>query len=87
MAKMEQFEQFIREKIVDERWSHGQLKEYFTGQFPGEKGFSIRSIERFCRSKHIHKTSRAGTEIVDEAVSEAVAKVIMNNPFYCIHRL
>ena len=84
MVKMENFEHFIRQKIVDERWSHGQLKEYFAGR----NRLIVRSIERFCRSKNIHKTSRAGTEIVDEAVSEAVvAKVIMNNrPFYCIHR-
>ncbi len=42
---MENFEQFIKDKIVNERWSHRQLKEHFASQFPGERGFSIRSIQ------------------------------------------
>ncbi len=40
------------------------------------KGISIRSLQRFCSDKGIHKTAQASTEAVDDAVVEAVAKVM-----------
>ena len=49
------------------------------------RGYSIRSIERFCQEKGIHKTCRLSEEDVEEAVIEAVSKVctLMLNYWAC----
>jgi hypothetical protein len=41
MAKLEEFEDFIREKIEKDRWTHAQLSTHFHNTYPGERGFSI----------------------------------------------
>ena len=38
-----------------------------------KQSFSIRSIQRFCQEKNIHKTSRVTDQELDEAVSDAVS--------------
>ena len=43
--------------------------------YPGVQGFSIRSIQRFCQEKNVHKTSRVTDQELDEAVSDAVSRV------------
>ena len=60
MAALEQFEDFVREKIVVERCTHKQISNELQQSFPGEKGFSVRSVERFCSNKEISKTCDIG---------------------------
>ena len=55
MAKLLQFEDFIQEK---EHWTHVKLSAFFHAQYPGDRGFSVHTLERFCREKDIHRTSR-----------------------------
>lgn len=43
--------------------------------YPRTKGFSVRSLVRFCGIKSIQKTSRLSAREVDIVVSGAVAKV------------
>jgi len=43
--------------------------------FPGKKGFSICSIEKFCAEKEIRKTTDIDDQHLDEAVSRAVSQV------------
>ena len=62
-------------KIEQEQWTHKDLSEYFKKRFPNIKGASIRSIERFCNLKNIHKTSRPTYLQLNNAVSRAVHKV------------
>jgi hypothetical protein len=75
MAKLEHLETFVRDKIENQRWTHEELSESLRASYPGVKGFSVRSIERFCSDKDIHKTSRLSTEDLDGAVTGAVAQV------------
>ena len=79
MSKLEslQLEYLIREKIEKEHWTHDDLSIFLKEQYPGMRGVSVRSLERFCSSKGISKTARVNTERLDEAVSDAVAKVWM----------
>ena len=56
--------------------THGQISEQLCSRYPGIRGFSIRSIERFCQEKGIHKTSRLSQTEIKEAVAAGVAKVI-----------
>ena len=75
MAALEGLESLIREKIEQDQWSHAQLSDFLKLSYPGVQGFSIRSLQRFCQEKNIHKTSRVTDQELDEAVSNAVSKV------------
>ncbi len=60
LAKMEasvlsQFEDFVTRK---EKWTHKQISDFLSAKYPGERGFSVRSVQRFCSNMDIHKTSR-----------------------------
>ena len=74
MSALEDFEGFIRDKIVKERWTHKQISAFLEENHP-QRGFSVRSIERFCSYKGTHKTSRIHDHQLDEAVSSATDMV------------
>ena len=78
MAALEQFEDFVREKIVVERCTHKQISDELQQSFPGEKGFSVRSMERFCSDRGISKTCDIDDKDLDEVVSSAVLQVTAN---------
>ena len=75
MATLEELEDLIREKVETERWTHRRLSAYLQHMYCGQRGFSVRSLERFCSAKGIHKTSRLSAQEVDTAVSDSIAKV------------
>ena len=75
MASLEVLEALIREKVESEKWSHRRLSTYLQQLYPGERGFSVRSLERFCSAKGIHKTSRLSEPEIDTAVSDNITKV------------
>ena len=58
MAALEGLEDLIREKVEQDQWSHAQLSDFLKQSYPGVQGLSIRSIQRFCQEKNIHKTSK-----------------------------
>ena len=78
MAALEQFEDFVREKIVKERCTHKQISDELQQSFPAEKGFSVRSVERFCSNKGISKMCNIDNQDLDEVVSSAVLQVTAN---------
>lgn len=55
--------------------THPQLRDLLQQEFPGEKGFSLRSIEQFCSLKGIKKTFKINDQELDDIVSEAVSYV------------
>ncbi len=72
---LDRFEAFIRRKVEEDHASHAQISEELIATYPGEKGFSERSVRRFCQDKNIHKTSRMSQPEVNRAVAQAVLKV------------
>jgi len=75
MASLQELEDLVREKVEIEQWTHAKLSSYLQQLYPGSRGFSVRSLERFCSTKGIHKISRLCEQEVDTAVSDAIAKV------------
>ena len=55
MSALKDFEEFIRDKIEKERWTHKQISAFLEETHPGQRGFSVRSVERFYSYKGIHK--------------------------------
>ena len=72
---LEDLEDFVREKVEKDKWTLTWLSEYLRGRYPETRGFSVRTIERFCSTKGIHRTSRLGTDDLDKTVAEAVNMV------------
>ena len=74
-AVLNHLEDFIRDKVVVEKWTHKKLSSYLQQIYPGKKGLSIRSLQRFCSDRDIHKTARIQCDDLDAAVEDAIEKV------------
>ena len=83
MSSLGDFEEFIRDKVEKERWTHKQVSVFLERNHPGQRGLSARSVERFCSCKGIHKTPRIDDQKLDEAVSRATDMVSNIVFFYC----
>ncbi|XP_065892133.1 uncharacterized protein [Dysidea avara] len=66
-------ESFIKEKVEIERFTYSELSQQLQTAYPGEKGFSARSLQRYCRAKGISKTSKIDDNMLDDVVAEAVS--------------
>jgi len=51
MATLEGLVDFISEKVEKEHWMHAKISAHLQQAYPGERGFSVRSPERFCIAK------------------------------------
>ena len=76
MSALEGLEAYVREKIEKEGMTHAKLSVHLREVYPGVNGFSVRSLERFCADKNIHRTSRPSADELDEAVRGAIAQVM-----------
>lgn len=75
MEVLEGLEDYIRCKIEMEQWTHEALSRHLLESYPGQRGLSLRSLERFCSAKGIRKQQKVTGEELDAAVSDAVSKV------------
>ena len=75
MAKLESLKEYVRYEIEEDRLTHAELSKQLQQAYPGERGFSVRSIERLCRREGITKISQIDDRTLDEVISEAVMKV------------
>ena len=67
---------FIRHKIMEEGLTYDQLSNVLKKLYPNCKGFSVRSLQRFCELEEIHRTPRINDIVLDEMVKESVAQVM-----------
>ena len=72
MASLEDVKDFVREKVKS-KCTHKQLSNHLKEVFPGQRGFIVRSIERFCAEKGITKMAAIDDEDLDSTISEAVS--------------
>ena len=75
MSALDRFEGLIRQKVESDRATHAQISAELLAMFPGERGFSVWNVKRFCQERNIHKTSRLPEAEVESAVQAAVQKV------------
>ena len=75
MAALEEYEDFVREKVEIEKCTHKQLSDELQRAFPDERGFSVRTVKRFCSEKGIRKTCDIDDQVLDEVVESAVLQV------------
>lgn len=66
---------FISLKFVEENLTYEELSKVLQQMYPGQKGFSVRSLQRYCSEESIHKTSRLSVRELNEVVQESVIQV------------
>lgn len=72
---MEEYEDFIREKVEKERWTHQRVANYLQQANPGGRGFSLRAVERFCSERRISKLTPIADGQLDRVVATSISKV------------
>ena len=53
MATLDALEDFVRDRIETDHWTHRKLSDYLQNAYPGEKRLCVRSVQRFCRETNI----------------------------------
>ena len=79
MSQLQNFEEFVRKRIVDGGVSHKELSEELKQlhRFSDSTatGSSVRSIQRFCHEKGIHKVSHLSQTQLEQVVMAGVGMV------------
>jgi len=68
---------FIQVKLVEERLTYQELSKVLQEMFPGQKGLSTRTLQRYCSCEGIQKTSKLSDNDLDRAIKEAISEVCM----------
>ena len=75
MAALQENENFIREFLSLKENTIEDLSETLQATYPGQRGFSARSIKRFCKEKGIRQRGIVSDEELDVYVRAAVSEV------------
>ena len=65
----------IREEVVVAKKTYAEISQDLQESFPNERGFSVRSIRRFCECHNIHLRSQLSDQQVDMLVTSGISKV------------
>ena len=71
----------IRHEVVVAKKTYAQISQELQDSFPSERGFSIRSIRRFCERHDIHSRSQLSDRQIDMVVTSGISKVSLNRQF------
>ena len=72
--KMEGYIVEIR-SMVEDGYTHEQVSEFLQQQNHGVRGFSARSVRRFCSEQNIHYRSNLSAQDLDRVVQDGVMAV------------
>ena len=62
----------IRQLVSVEKYIYAQVSDYLKTKYPNSRGFSERTIRRYCKENEI--SSRTGTNEVNRMVADAVSQ-------------
>ena len=80
---MENVERSLIERFFEEGKTYEQIKNILQDFYPGERGFSVISIKRYCRKHNL--SPRTDEKYIDEIVAEAVDEVNLQSFNYYLH--
>jgi len=69
----------VRDRVEQQRKSHGEVSAELQPLYPGVRGLSCMSVRRYCSQHGIHRTSRVDDATLDRIVTLNVAKVNADN--------
>lgn len=66
----------VRRMVVDQKTTHSGVSEALKNRYPSvTRGFSSRSVRRYCEKHGIHATSRFEDGAVDRIVRSGIQRV------------
>ena len=65
----------VQHDILQRGMTHAQIAVELQARYPGERGFSERSVRRFCASHGITSSSGLSDLHLDKVVASGIAKV------------
>ena len=68
-------ESLVRERIEKEHKTHREVLEELKLMYPTQRGLSIKSLQHFCSTHSIHRTSRIDKQTLHRLVSLNTMKV------------
>lgn len=77
---MEGIDKHYFSSLLQSNYTYKEISELLQQQFPGQRGFSVRSIERYCSKNNL--SSRIDGSNVENMVAEAVNEVEIINWFF-----
>ena len=80
---MENIERSLIERFFEKGKTYEQVKNIFHDSYPGERGFSVNSIKRYCWKDNF--SLRTNEKYIDEIVAEAVDEVNLQSFNYFLH--
>ena len=66
-------EDLIKDLICVQKKTYAEISSYLQERYPGEKGFSRRSVQRYCSARSI--SARVRQEDINSMVADAVQEV------------
>ena len=67
--------EWVRNLLQDQNYTMEERAKLLQENFPGVRGCSLRSVQRFCQEHNIKKRTKISDEQLDNVVAEAVAEV------------
>ena len=65
----------VQHDVLKAGKTHAQIAEELQARYPGEQGFSTRSVRRFCSNQGIRSSSGLSDSHLDKVVASGVSKV------------
>ena len=62
----------IRQLVSVKKYTHAQASDYLKTKYPNSRGFSERTVRRYCKENEI--SSRTDTNEVNRTVADAVSQ-------------
>lgn len=69
----------VQHDILEAGKTHAQIATELQARYPGERGFSARSVRRFCANYGITASSGLSDDHLDKVVASGIAKVSQND--------
>ena len=70
-------------QLLGERKTYQDIRDILTEEYPGVRGFSVESVNKFCKKNGL--SSRRSQQTLDTLVSDAVKEVCIQSHFKVIN--
>ena len=67
--------EYVKDLVVTQQKTHSEVSLLLKEAYPGRRGFSLRSVRRFCLKNGIHAQNRLSNDELEQCTKEVVARV------------
>ena len=67
--------EYVKDLVVTQQKAHSEVSLLLKEAYPDRRGFSLRSVRRFCLKNGIHAQNRLSNDELEQCTKEVVARV------------